>query len=133
MRSGVGCRDALGDDPSAPLSEVKLCSEPPLVWAGMRLPVAKAARLLASVRLNGAVVAVRVELTGELLEDLRCVDAQIIESRKWLAEVVKASRTSTTKLFGVRPDGGSGQRRSRRRPTPEDGANIEREAGNETT
>ena len=64
---------------------------------------AKVARLLASVRPQGAVAAARVELAGELLEDLRRLDAQMKESKKRLAAVVKASRTSTTKLFGVGP------------------------------
>ena len=64
---------------------------------------AKAAKLLASVRPDSAVTAARVELAGELLDDLRRLDAQIKESRKRLAAVVKASRTSTTKIFGVGP------------------------------
>jgi hypothetical protein len=62
---------------------------------------AKAASLLASVRADGAVVAARVELAGELLEDLRRIDTQ--ESKRRLAAVVTASRTSTTRLFGVGP------------------------------
>ena len=64
---------------------------------------AKAAKLLASVKQDGAVTAARVELGGELLDDLRRLDVQIKESRKRLAAVVKASGTSTTKIFGVGP------------------------------
>ena len=64
---------------------------------------AKAAKLLASVKPDSAVTAARVELAGELLDDLRRLDVQIKESRKRLAAVVKASGTSTTKIFGVGP------------------------------
>jgi transposase len=64
---------------------------------------AKAATLLASVRIDSAVAAARVDLAGDLLEDLRRLDVQIKDSKKRLAAVVKASRTSTTKIFGVGP------------------------------
>jgi transposase len=64
---------------------------------------AKAAKLLASVQPDGAVAAARVELAGDLLEDLRRLDEQIKESRRRLEAVVKASMTSTTKIFGVGP------------------------------
>jgi len=63
----------------------------------------KVAKLLASVQPDGAVAAARLELAGELLEDMRRLDEQIKESRRRLAAVVKASRTSTTKIFGVGP------------------------------
>jgi transposase len=64
---------------------------------------AKAATLLASVEPDGAVAAARVELAGELVEDLRRLDAQIKESKRRLAAVVAASKTTTTKVFGVGP------------------------------
>ena len=63
----------------------------------------KAAQLLDRVEPDGAVAAARVELAGELLEDLRRVDAQLAESKKRLAAVVAASRTTTTQIFGVGP------------------------------
>jgi len=63
----------------------------------------KVAELLASVQPGGAAVVARVELAGDLLEDLRRLDEQIRESRRRLEAVVKASRTSTTKIFGVGP------------------------------
>ncbi len=64
---------------------------------------AKAAQLLQQVEADGVVVAAKVELANELLEDLRRIDAQIRDSKKRLAAVVEASGTSTTKLFGVGP------------------------------
>jgi transposase len=63
----------------------------------------KAERLLAAVDAAGAVAAARVELAEELLDDLRRLDVQIKESRKRLDQVVKASGTTTTDVFGVGP------------------------------
>jgi len=60
----------------------------------------KAAILLAGVDVDGVVVAARVELAEELLEDLRRLDLQISESKKRLAAVVAASGTTTTTIFG---------------------------------
>jgi transposase len=67
------------------------------------ITAAKAATLLAAVEIDGAVVAARVELANDLLEDLRRLDTQIKESKKRLAAVVRASRTTTTTVFGVGP------------------------------
>jgi transposase len=61
----------------------------------------KAASLLADVEPDSAVAAARVELAGELLDDLRRVDAQIKESRKRLEQAVAASGTSVIDIFGV--------------------------------
>ena len=47
--------------------------------------------------------AARVELATELLGDQRRVDGQLKELRERLAAVVAASRTTTTKIFGVGP------------------------------
>ncbi len=61
------------------------------------------ARLLEAIEPAGAVAAARVELATELLGDLRGVDEQLKELRERLAAVVAASRTTTTKIFGVGP------------------------------
>ncbi len=50
-----------------------------------------------------AVELARHELALELLGDLRRLDEQLRTSKKRLAQVVAASRTSTTELFGVGP------------------------------
>ena len=63
----------------------------------------KAALLLADVETDSAVAAARVELAGELLDDLRRVDRQLAESKKRLKEVVAASGTTTIGIFGVGP------------------------------
>jgi len=63
----------------------------------------KAAVLLAGVDVDGAVAAARVELANELLEDLRRLDTQLVESKKRLTAVVTASGTTTTTIFGVGP------------------------------
>lgn len=67
------------------------------------LTATKAAKLLDSVDPDGAVAAARVELAAELLADLRRIDVQIKESKRRLTAVVAASKTSTTKVFGVGP------------------------------
>jgi transposase len=64
---------------------------------------AKAVALLADVEAESAIVAARVELAEELIADLRRRDDQIKASRKRLAEVVAASSTTVTKIFGVGP------------------------------
>ena len=63
----------------------------------------KAVALLAVVEAESAIVAARVELAQELIGDLRRRDEQIKASRKRLAEVVAASGTTVTKIFGVGP------------------------------
>ena len=63
----------------------------------------KAALLLAGVEPDSAVAAARVELAGELLDDLRRVDGQIAESKKRLEQVVAASGTTVIDIFGVGP------------------------------
>ena len=63
----------------------------------------KAALLLVDVEPDSAVAAARVELAGELLDDLRRVDCQIGESKKRLEQVVAASGTTVIDIFGVGP------------------------------
>ena len=63
----------------------------------------KVARLLEAFEPVGAVAAARKELAEELLGDLRRLDSQLGEVKERLAAVVAASRTTTTKIFGVGP------------------------------
>ncbi len=63
----------------------------------------RAALLLAEVDASSAVIAARVALAEELIDDLRRLDANVKASRKRLAEVVAASGTTTTDVFGVGP------------------------------
>ena len=63
----------------------------------------KVARLLEEFEPVGAVAAARKELAEELLGDLRRLDTQLAEVKERLAAVVAASRTTTTKIFGVGP------------------------------
>ncbi len=64
---------------------------------------AKAARLLEALEPVGAVAAARKELAEELLGDLGRLDAQLKDLQERLADVVRASGTTTTKIFGVGP------------------------------
>ena len=70
---------------------------------GGEISAAQAARLLEGVEPDGAVAAARHELATELLDDLRRLDAQLRDSKKRLAAVVTASKTTTTEVFGVGP------------------------------
>jgi transposase len=63
----------------------------------------KVERLLEAFGPVGAVAGARKELAEELLEDLRRLDTQLKELKERLAAVVAASRTTTTKVFGVGP------------------------------
>jgi transposase len=63
----------------------------------------KAVLLLAELDASSAVIAARVALAEELIDDLRRLDANVKASRKRLAEVVAASGTTTTDVFGVGP------------------------------
>lgn len=76
-----------------------------LVPGGVRgeMYAAHAAKLLEGIDPDGAVAAARHELAGDLLDDLRRVDAQLAESKKRLAAVVAASKTTTIEVFGVGP------------------------------
>jgi transposase len=63
----------------------------------------QAGQVLASITPVGAVQAARCELAAELTEDLRGLDVRIRETRKKLAEAVRAAGTCLTGLFGVGP------------------------------
>jgi transposase len=70
---------------------------------GKEITANQAERLLERAKPSGAVGRARRELAAELLADLRHLDAQLAESKKKLAAVVRASGTSVTGLFGVGP------------------------------
>ena len=62
-----------------------------------------AARLLDSLTPAGAVEAARCELAAEFLDDLRRIDAQLLDAKKKPAVAVRASGTTLTSIFGVGP------------------------------
>ena len=63
----------------------------------------KAARVLESAEPSGAVALARCELAAEFPGDLRRIDAQMRDTSKKLALVVRASGTTLTGIFGVGP------------------------------
>jgi len=63
----------------------------------------QAAVLLESLPASTAADAARVQLAGEILEDLRRVDEQLRDVHKRLTALVLASKTSVTGIFGVGP------------------------------
>ena len=76
-----------------------------LVPGGVRREISagRAARLLEQVTPPDAAARARCELAGELLDDIRRLDAQLRACHKKLAAAVRASGTSLTGLFGVGP------------------------------
>jgi len=62
-----------------------------------------ATRLLSSITPARAVQAARCELAAEFLDDLRRIDAQLLEAHKKLTTAVRASGTTLTDVFGVGP------------------------------
>ena len=76
-----------------------------LVRGGLpkEITAAQAARIIDQAAPAGAVEQARHDLAAELLAGLRRSDAQMAESKKKLAAVVRASGTSVTGLFGVGP------------------------------
>src|SRR5260370_11259018 len=67
------------------------------------ITAAQATRILDRSTPSGTARQARFELAAELLADMRRLDAQMRESKKKLAVAVKASATTLTGLFRVRP------------------------------
>jgi transposase len=63
----------------------------------------QAALVLGSITPSGAVQAARCELAAAFLDDLRRIDAQLLDAHKKLAAAVRASGTTLTQVFGVGP------------------------------
>jgi transposase len=59
--------------------------------------------LLASITPSGAVETARCELAAAFLDDLRRIDAQLLDAKQKLDGAVRASGTTLTRLFGVGP------------------------------
>ena len=79
-----------------------LCELVPGGFSGPISP-AKAERILNQVQPDDAVTAARLELAWEILEDLRRSNRQRRELVKRIGQVVTASGTSTTDIYGVGP------------------------------
>lgn len=67
------------------------------------ISAAQAATVLDSVRAATAAEMARVQLGKEILDDLTRIDQQLRELRNRLADIVAASGTSLTGIFGVGP------------------------------
>lgn len=73
-------------------------------WAGgvaKEITAGHAARLLESITPPGAVEAARCELAAAFPDDLRRIDAQLLEANKKLNVAVRASGTTLTSIFGA--------------------------------
>jgi transposase len=62
-----------------------------------------AALLRESITPSGAVEAARCELAAAFLDDLRRIDAQLLDAKKKLTVAVRASGTTLTQVFGAGP------------------------------
>ena len=67
------------------------------------ITAAHAAQLLESITPAGAVEAARCELAAAFLDDLRRIDAQLLDAKKKLTVAVRASGTTLTQICGVGP------------------------------
>lgn len=67
------------------------------------ISAAQAAAALECVPPADAVSSARVDLAEQLLDDLRRLDEQLRELKRRIADVVAASKTTTTEIFGVGP------------------------------
>jgi transposase len=63
----------------------------------------KVDHVLEGIQPAGPVAAARVELVRDLVADLRRLDGQLADTKKRIAVVVTASKTTTTDVFGVGP------------------------------
>jgi transposase len=79
-----------------------LCELVPGGFSG-QLYASRAAKMLDQLEPGNAVAAARHELGRQLLEDLRRVDEQMLETKKRIALAVAASKTTLTEIFGVGP------------------------------
>lgn len=79
-----------------------LCELTPGGFAG-EISARQAAALLDAVHPLGAAATARRDLAYQIVEDLRRIDGQLGEVRDRLTNLVLASRTSTTGIFGVGP------------------------------
>ena len=88
------------------------------------ITAAHAAQLLESITPAGAVEAARCELAAAFLDDLRRIDAQLLDAKKKLTVAVRASGTTLTEICGVGPvvAGHRDRRRPRRVPLPRPGS-----------
>jgi transposase len=68
-----------------------------------QLYASKAAKMLDQFEPHNAVAAARQELGLQMLEDLRRIDEQMRETKRRIAQVVAASKTTLTEIFGVGP------------------------------
>jgi transposase len=70
---------------------------------GRALTAPKAAQLLASVHLDGAITTERVAVGTQLLDEIRVLDGARVDVRKRTATVITACATTLTDIHGIGP------------------------------
>jgi transposase len=68
-----------------------------------QISAAQADKVLHDIDPHGAVADARMQLAHELLEDLRRIDEQRRAAKRRIAQIVTASKTSLTDIYGVGP------------------------------
>src|SRR5664279_3914472 len=68
-----------------------------------RISAAQAIAVLAGVTAHGPVASAKLDLAHELVADLQRIDAQRLQVKRRLAQLVAASRTTATEIHGVGP------------------------------
>lgn len=70
---------------------------------GRLLTVARAEELLASVHADGPITIERLVTAGQLLDEVRALDAACSEVRRHHVAAIEASKTTVTEVFGIGP------------------------------
>ena len=70
---------------------------------GRSLTVARAEELLASVHINGPITLERIVTAGQLLDEVRALDAARVEVRRRHITALEASKTTVTEVYGIGP------------------------------
>ena len=68
-----------------------------------KLSTHQAARIMRSIRPQGASACVRRRLASEVLRDIRTLERKIADLNEWIESEVEASGTTLTEIFGVGP------------------------------
>jgi transposase len=70
---------------------------------GRSLTVARAEKLLASVCIDGTITIERIATAGQLLDEVRALDAARVEVRRRHVTALEASQTTVTEVCGIGP------------------------------
>ena len=67
------------------------------------MTVARAEKLLASVHVDGPITIERIATAGQLLDEVRALDAARVDVRQRHVTAIEASKTTITEVYGIGP------------------------------